>query len=133
MFDTKKRRSATIGAELGNIVRQEPLRWSVSEPSDIPLAVANVLAAFEKIGLPYLEAYSKVEAAYRALASPDPKDWVHSPILGARCMRAVAAAHLLGGKRDLDELIRRCEARLAEEDGLYLSDFRALLESLEDQ
>jgi hypothetical protein len=133
MSDAEKRRSATLGAELGNIVKREPLRWGVSDASDILVAVDGIVAAFEKIGLPYLKANSNVNAAYRVLASLDPRDWVHSPILGARCMRAVAAAHILGLNSDLDQLIHRCQDRLSREDDLYVSDFRALCDSLRPQ
>lgn len=131
MTKAEKRTSMTLGAELGNISGHEPLRWTAANPDDIPLVVGSIVRKFEEIGLPYFSTYSDMEAVYRLLASNDPEDHVHSPILGARCMRAIAAAHLLGRSSELKELSHRCDAQLAEEDDLYLSDFRALRDSLE--
>jgi len=130
LTEADKRRSTTLGAELGNLTRKQPLRWTVALLDDVPLVAERIVEAFEKIGLPYLSSHSDVESAYRLLASAAPEDRVHSPILGARCMRAIAAAHVLGRGSDLSQLARRCEAQLATEEDLYLSDFRALTESL---
>jgi hypothetical protein len=129
LTDAEKRRSTTLGAELGNLSRRQPLRWTVSELDDVAAVAEQIAGAFKKIGLPYLSAHSDVESAYRVLASTAPEDRLHSPILGARCMRAVAAAHVLG-RSELDQLIQRCEAQLIHEDDLYLPAFRALSESL---
>ena len=128
--DAERRRSTTLGAELGNIVGREPLRWNVSELNDIPTVVDYIAKAFERVGLRYLSAHSDIESVYRVLSSTDPKDRVHSPILGARCMRAVVAAYVLERSNDLDLLIHRCEDQLSQEDDLYLPDFRALREGL---
>lgn len=106
------------------------MRWTVSELDDVAAVAEQIAGAFEKIGVPYLSAHSDVESAYRVLASTAPEDRLHSPILGARCMRTVAAAHVLGRSRELDQLIQRCETQLIHEDDLYLPEFRALSESL---
>lgn len=130
LTDSEKRRSTTLGAELGNLVGPQPLRWTVAELDDAVAVADQIVDAFEKIGLPYLSSHSDIESAYRVLASTAPEDRVHSPILGARCMRAIAAAYALGRDSDLGQLIRRCEAQLTAEDDLYLPDFRALSERL---
>lgn len=129
LTEAEKRRSTTLGAELGNLSRRQPLRWTVSEIDDVAAAAEQIAGAFEKIGLPFLSAHSDVESAYRVLVGATPEDRLYSPILGARCMRAVAAAHVLG-RSELNQLIQRCKAQLIHEDDLYLPDFRALSECL---
>ncbi len=101
----------------------------MSELDDVAAVAEQIAGAFKKIGLPYLSAHSDAESAYRVLASTAPEDRLYSPILGARCMRAIAAAHVLE-RSELDQLIQRCEAQLIHEDDLYLPEFRALSESL---
>jgi hypothetical protein len=130
LTDAEKRRSTTLGAELGTLVGRQPLRWTVTAVEDAAAVADQIVRAFEEIGLPYLSSHSDVVSAYRVLASTAAADRLHSPILGARCMRAIAAAYVLGRDSDLDQLIRRCEAQLTAEDDLYLPDFRALSENL---
>jgi hypothetical protein len=130
LTEVEKRRSTTMGAELGNLIRKQPLRWTVAEFDDVPAVVHQIVEAFERIGLPYLSAYSDVEAAYRLLASTAPEDLVHAPILGARFLRVIAAAYILGRNGELLQLVQQYEAQLTAEEDPYLSDFNALIKHL---
>ncbi|MBB5064655.1 hypothetical protein [Granulicella mallensis] len=123
----EKRKSMTLGGELGNLSVGRPLRWSVASVSDIPTICDQVLEAFGKIGLPFLESCSEVAGAYRILRSSDPKELHLAPFPGPRYMRALAAAYLL--ESDVKErtlLANEYEKNLLENDDLYLDDFRAL-------
>jgi hypothetical protein len=129
LTNAEKRGSFTLGAELGNLTGRQPLRWTLSGVDSVEAVAEEILAAFEQIGLPYLSNHSDAESAYRILTSTEIRDLLQSPILGARCMRAVAAAHLLG-RSELWPMILEFDAKLAAQNDLYLSDFRALAQSL---
>jgi hypothetical protein len=130
-YDTKlnaaeKRKSMTLGGELGNISAGSPRRWTISNVEDIPNACEGVIETFQEIGLPFLQKYSDAAAAHRVLVSSKPSDFHLAPILGPRCMRAVASAYVTGRTNEIEALVRQCEAELLETEDLYLEDFRNL-------
>ena len=102
------------------------MRFSVTEERDIPAAAQGIAEAFASIVMPYLLRVSDLRSAYALLSSTDPKDWFHCPILGARCMRALAAGNILADRTEVDRLITDCEARLSAQDDPYFPDFRRL-------
>jgi len=135
-YDTKrtpaeKRRSMTVGGELGNISVGRPLRWTLPDLGDALKICDQMLDAFEKIGLPFLRAYSDVAAVHQVLTSSSPRATLLAPVSGSRYMRAVASAHVLGATSDTGRLINRFEAELLEEKDPYLDDFRALCHGLQ--
>lgn len=125
-----KPRSMTLGVELGNLSQGRPQRWSVSAIEDIPPVCDELVKAFERIGMPFLQAHSDGAAAYRALVSTDPKDLLLSPILGPRYMRAVAATYLFGDATRLSDLCEEYELKLLNAEDDSLEDFRALCQGL---
>jgi hypothetical protein len=134
-YDTKrtpaeKRKSMTIGGELGNISAGRPLRWTVPDVRGALKICDQLLDAFEKIGLAFLRAHSDVAAVHHVLTSPGPRAALLAPVLGSRYMRVVASAHVLGATSDIERLINRFEAKLLEERDPYLDDFRALCHGL---
>jgi hypothetical protein len=134
-FDTKlttaeKRKSMTLGGELGNISEGVPRRWTVSSVEDIPAVCDGVIEAFHRIGLPFLQKHSDAAAAHRVLVSSRQADLLLAPVLGPRYMRAVASAYVTGNINEVDALSRRYEAELSETEDLYLEDFRSLAHGL---
>ena len=134
-YDTRlttaeKRKSMTLGSELGNISKGVPRRWTLSSAEDIPAVCDGVIEAFQRIGLPFLQKHSDTAAAYRVLVSSRQADLLLAPVLGPRYMRAVASAYILGNTKEVDALSRRCGAELSETEDLYLEDFQSLANGL---
>ena len=134
-YDTKlttaeKRKSMTLGGELGNISEGVPRRWTVSSVEDIPAACDGVIKAFQRIGLPFLQKHSDAAAAHRVLVSSRQADLLLAPVLGPRYMRAVASAYVTGNTNEVDALSSRYEAELSETEDLYLEDFQSLAHGL---
>ncbi len=134
-YDTKlttaeKRKSMTLGGELGNISEGVPRRWTVSSVEDIPAVCDGVIEAFQRIGLPFLQKHSDAAAAHRVLVSSRQADLLLAPVLGPRYMRALASAYVTGNTNEVDVLSRRYEAELSESEDLYLKDFRSLAHGL---
>jgi len=127
---TERRKSMTLGGELGNISEGHQLRWTVSDPNDIPKVCDQVANMFERIGLQFLRTHSDLAAAHKVLISSNPRETFLSPILGPRSMRAIASAYILDGTSDITALAQRFEAMLVERQDLYLQDFRALCQGL---
>jgi hypothetical protein len=134
-YDTKltaaeKRKSMTLGGELGNISEGAPRRWTVSSVEDIPAVCDGVIEALQRIGLPFLKDHSDAAAAHRVLVSSKQPDLLLAPVLGPRYMRAIASAYVTGNIGEVDDLSRRYEAELSETEDLYLQDFRSLARGL---
>jgi hypothetical protein len=134
-FDAKlnpaeKRQSMTLGAEIGNLSQGRPLRWTITDLSDIPAVSKQMTGWFERVGLPFFRAYSDRPAIHGVLVGSSSSDTLLCPILGPRSMRAIASAYLLGKTSDLEALMSRIEARLVEKQDLYLDDFRVLCRDL---
>jgi hypothetical protein len=132
-YDTKlkpdeKRRSMTLGGDLGNIFKGRQRRWTVADLNDIPGVCDQVYAAFEQNGLPFLRAHSDVVAVRRVLVSSHSNDTLLATLLGPRSKRAIASTYILGKTSDIPALARRLESKLAQD--LYLDDFRALCKGL---
>lgn len=130
LTDAEKRRSTTLGAELGNLTRRQPLRWTVSALGDVAAVAEQIYGSVreDRSALPICPFGCRVRipragqhSARRSIAFTDPGCAMHAS--GCGCPRART-------KRELDQLIQRCEALLINEDDLYLPDFRALSERL---
>jgi hypothetical protein len=107
MLAKDKKRTATIGAELGNIADGRQRRWTVGSSTDIDLSAASVLKEFEAFGLPYLQRYSNLQTMLAAITSDDRSSWLHSPIHDARLKRALAVAVVLGQLATAREIAER--------------------------
>jgi hypothetical protein len=107
-----KVRTATVGAELGNIERGKFIRYNVADEWDITPAVDGLVSSLVRAGLPYIERCSNLERMLELLASNDSSSWLYSPFPAARCERAIALAFVLGKYERLDLLIEQCESFL---------------------
>lgn len=134
-YDTKlrpseRRRSSTLGAELGNLSQGHTRRWTVSHAADVPSICDQIVEAFERIGIPFLQEFSELENAHAVLVSSEPRHRLLCPVLGPQAMRAVASTHLLGKTREIARLVRELEVKLTAKQDLYLDDFRTLCRGL---
>ncbi len=122
---SEKRRTTTLGAELGNLSVRAPLRWALRTTTEVPEVVDDLVRSFGEIGLPYLQSHAGIEEVYKLLLSDAPEDRLHAPIVGARYMRSLAASYLLRSA-GLEKLAEKYEVRLSKVNDLYLADFKAL-------
>jgi hypothetical protein len=87
-------------------------------------AVEGIQTSFDSFALPYIEQYSNLDAVFRILSCNDRSSWVHSPIHGARCQRALAAAVILKKYDSLEKLIQHSEAFLKSQGDFGLRAFQ---------
>ena len=67
--DSEKKRTATIGANLGNISGVGQIRWTVADKDDISVAVDEIVDYFKEVGLPFLERFSSLDETYKVLSA----------------------------------------------------------------
>jgi hypothetical protein len=103
-----KRKMATLGAELGNIIEWVPHRWTVVELADIEYVADSIIKLFEAIGLPYLTTYSEMENALAGLSQDNKEADLLMAFDNVRAERALGLAFLLGDK---DRFLRLAEAK----------------------
>ncbi|MFA7054212.1 MAG: hypothetical protein WC328_14460 [Kiritimatiellia bacterium] len=127
---SEKNQTATLGAELGNIVSGQPMRWSVVTEKDIGGVVSELLTAFVKIGIPYLAKYSNYEEAFLVLSDNGPSSWLHSPIHSGRCQRALALAFVMRQYEQIDGLIEQGEVFLKNKNDYGLRSFQMFVERI---
>jgi hypothetical protein len=125
MTAVDKKRTATLGAELGNLADGRQKRWTLARSQDVGSVAAQVVAECREFGLPYLEQYSEPTAILDALSRNDPSGWRHSPIHGARCIRAVALALVLHDRKEAKEVADKCDAFLSQRRDPGLQEFRS--------
>lgn len=131
----EKAETATMGAELGNILGVGQKRWTMTAGTDISATASSIYQEFCRVGKPYLDKYSSHEAAFEALRRDDDKAWLYQPIDGERAKSAVALAVLLGDEKLVKETIaaktRYLEERIARsgsrQDQFNLAQFRQFL------
>jgi hypothetical protein len=124
------KRTATIGAELGNISVGRPLRWTVSSEEDLGRVVPQIVAAFDEIGWPYIAAFSKMENVLSVLAKDDGSSHLHSPFHLSRWLSVIALAWLLKRYDELDDLIARGSSSLKERNEPFRERFEKLAAKL---
>src|SRR5436309_1989519 len=120
----EKRRTATVGAELGNIADHRFMNWHVQGLGDIEPVVQAIIHEFENWGLPYLERLSHLDVMLENLSRDDGSAWLYSPIPPARYKRAVALAIVLQRFDHARELARIGEERLKQQGDPALPGFR---------
>ena len=114
LLSSKEKTSTfTLGAELGNLEKGKPYRVRIATTEDIEPAAGQLVAKVETIGLPYLERYSDLHAAFEVLARDDREAWLHSPIHAARAKRACAILAVMGRHAELQAVAERKMSFLA--------------------
>jgi hypothetical protein len=130
---SERRKTHSIGAELGNISEGQQRRWTLASEDDIPEAVSSTMALFESVGLPYLEKYSNLELTLTALSGDDRASWLHAPFHDLRAKRAIGLAFVLGRHERLDKLIAAKARFLKERNDSGLDRFLAFAKDLKSR
>ena len=127
---SEKAQTYTLGAELGNIERREPRRWTVGSPANVSTTAVAIEASLLGVGFPYLNMYSDPHVALAMLARDDQEAWLHSPIDAERAKRAVALLVMVGRPEELGDLGRRKMEYLESVGDRGLAGFRRFWEAL---
>jgi hypothetical protein len=116
-----------LGCELGNLESGEPHRWTVAEPADVETVASGIYEKFTKVGRPYLEKYSSIDAAYDVLQRDDRSGWRHSPFDSERAKRALAIVALRGSLDEFEAQLARKRQFLATSKNAMLADFEGFV------
>jgi hypothetical protein len=128
---SKKAMTFTMGCELGNLESGARQRWTVAEASDVARVSEAIYKKFEKVGRPYLERYSSIDAAYEVLQRDDRSGSLHSPLDDERAKRALAIA-ALRGRDEFEALLARKRPSLATSKNANLADFEAFVTAVRE-
>jgi hypothetical protein len=129
IFPDTNYETATVGCELGNISIGRQRRWNVRDETDLRPVTDSIEEGFTSIALPYITRYSNLEEMYTLLSGNERQNWLHAPLHGARCQRAVALGVVLK-KQDLTQLIARCEAFLQQTTEFERQSFAQFIQKL---
>jgi hypothetical protein len=128
---SEKRKTFSIGAELGNISEWKPKSWTVRSPADIEEVSRSIMDAFVSIGLPYIEKYSNMETVLDALSGDDKATWLLNPLDDVRAKQTICLAFLLGQRDRFSELAAAKTEFLTSIKHPGLQSFLKLRDSLE--
>jgi hypothetical protein len=123
IVEPEKRKTFSLGAELGNISEGRQKRWTLATRRDVEPVAFSVLTTFRNVALPYIEKYANPQNAFEALKPNDRASWLHSPFHAERCKQIVALALLLRRVNDLDQVIEACADFLRDRNDPELGDF----------
>ena len=123
MAEPEKKKTFSLGAELGNISEGRQKRWTLATSRDVEPVAFSVLTTFRNVGLPYIEKYASPENAFEALKANNRASWLHSPFHAERCKQIVTLALLLRRVNELDRLIEACAEYLRGRNDPAVGDF----------
>ena len=100
--------SATIGAEIGNIVDGRPRRWAVRNDLDAVEVASQMVGEVANFGLQWLEKFSNPESVFETLVPNDRASWLVMPHHVKRSAILIALALLLRSRDHAADICRRC-------------------------
>ncbi len=83
-------RTASLGAELGNIERGAFYRWEGLSSESLEEHASEGLETVRRVGLPFFDRFLARDEALRILLADDKNAWRYCPVHHARAIRAVA-------------------------------------------
>ena len=122
--------TATLGADVSNIIGGVEQRWTVVTERDLPSVCEGIVQAVDTVGLPYVERFDSLDAMFYVLARDDAEARVACAFPDYRAKSAVIAAYLLGRQEEFEELAERKTQFLKETHDPGLSSFLTVLEEL---
>lgn len=93
---TERKRSATIGCELGNLKGVGQKRWTISSEEDVCPVASEIVSECERNLLPFIERYSDFDTLLKVLAMDAKEARLLSPIDDKRHKTVIALSELLG-------------------------------------
>ena len=105
--------SATIGAELGNLVDRRPRRWTIEAEADVARVASEMRSEIEKFGIDWLQRFSRLETVYETLVANDLQSRLIMPLQMKRCVILLTLALLLRTKEDAQQISLECRSFLS--------------------
>jgi len=105
--------SATIGAELGNLVDRRPRRWTVETEADAARVASEMRSEIEKFAIDWLQRFSRLETVYETLVANDLQSRLIMPLQMKRCLILLALALLLRTREEAQRISLECRAFLS--------------------
>ena len=124
----QRSRSATVGAEIGNIADGRWHEWYVRPTDDHDAIADEIVHAFVSFGIPYLARLSDLQELLGALAQDGSAAVFYNPIPSSRCRRAIALALLLGDNARAGTIAAQCRRDLSRQDPANARLFEMLAE-----
>jgi hypothetical protein len=115
--------SATIGAELGNLVDRRPRRWTIEKEADAARVASEMRSEIAKFGIDWLQRFSRLEVVYATLLANDLESRLIMPLQAKRCLLLVALALLLRTKEEARRVSLECRSFLTSRAEPMLSVF----------
>ncbi|MCP2249587.1 hypothetical protein [Lentzea aerocolonigenes] len=116
-----------VSAPLGSLMGDKPVwRWTFEPGGDHAAAASELVAAFVKHGLPYIDKHAKWDALARELvAKPE-------SLLDFERARKLAIIHVLGGNAGAArEVLKKERERVADSADVYARSYRAFAHRFE--
>lgn len=126
----EKKRIATMGMEYGNLTEGAQRRWTIAISEDIEPVAQSIAHAVISIGIPYINKYSDMSEALRALGGTTPFFWRHMPLHSKRASRSIILAYLLQDEPTFERLVLEHDDYLLERNDIGLPKFRELVSIL---
>lgn len=115
--------TATIGAELGNLVDRRPRRWTVTSELDATTIAREMRSEIEKFGIDWLQRFSRLETVYETLAPNDLQSRLLMPLQVKRCAIVLTLALLLRTKEEAQQVFNECRSLLSSRAEPLMSTF----------
>lgn len=121
----------TLGAELGNLRDRRQKAWEIRKLSQVEQVASGIYETYLQVAKPYIEKYSKMDAALEVLSRDDQEAWIHCPFHDARAQRAVGLAKLIGmPDSDLQALTAQKEQFLTARNDHGLGEFKLFTDKI---
>jgi hypothetical protein len=127
--ETEKKRSSTIGCELGNLLNGQRREWRVDAASSANGVASQMFDWIVDGGLPYFERFSTKEAVFDVLRKQDTEAWLNGASLAGE--RAIALAFLIGGVDEARRVSDVKRAYMMEVEPRYLPQFNRFMDCFE--
>ena len=129
--EVEKKRSSTIGGELGNMLNGQRREWRVDAASSADGVAHQIFDWIVQGGLPYFERFSTKEAILEVLGKQDMEAWLNGGnLLGER---AIALALLVGGVDSARRMIASKREHMMQVDPRYQVMFNQFVNCFEKQ
>ena len=123
LSQTEKRKTCSLGIELGHLIGTGQQRWTLTGHQDVDAVSQQIAEVFVAVGLPYIDNYSDMRTAFKMLAKNDAFSFINSPVHHSRWKRIIAMA-VLTAHQDIPALVEKGVIFLSQNRDPSLSSFQ---------
>lgn len=122
-----RKKTATIGVEIGNLSQGSHLAWNIDETTAIDRVALDIFLHVERFGLPFFARFGDIASVTTMLCRDDSEAMRYSPFNHVRASRAVAGLLALGMTGEAREIAGQKVAFMRELQDPNLEFFLAFL------